>query len=162
MAIHLVRDPRAVAFSWQRKTATLEELQGDESLHFNNRGFLVAGLDWVLQNFSTDRLNRLDGHDHNRLRYEDFVAQPAHTLQTLVGSAQGITAEKSSAIDLPEVHIFGNPSRFQQGRIEIRLDEEWREVMPRRAQTLVSAIASPLSHKYGYSLHPREARPSAL
>ena len=49
--VHLIRDPRAVAFSWQRRSEPRQLEQTDESLRFPGRGALVAGLDWVLQNF---------------------------------------------------------------------------------------------------------------
>lgn len=156
--VHLIRDPRAVAFSWQRRSEPSQLEQSDESLHFPGRSALVAGLDWVLQNSSTDVINRLDDYAHYRLRYEDFVARPQFTVRQLVEAmdvANDAIGEKEPTIELPEVHIFGNPSRFKSGAIPIRLDDEWRRQMKPSERTLITALSGPLMLRYGYSLRVR-------
>ena len=155
-AVHLIRDPRAVAFSWQRQKPVLDEDQSDESLRFIKRSALVAGLDWVLQNYSTDLVNKLDDDLSPRLRYEDFATRPQLTIRELV-RATGVLGEsfddqEDPTLQLPEVHIFGNPSRFSTGSVPIRLDDEWRTQMSPQSRLLVTAISSPLMSRYGYGL----------
>jgi Sulfotransferase family len=155
-AIHLIRDPRAVAFSWQRSSTHSPASTDDESLRFNERSTFISALDWFLQNSSTDRLNRVEGRPVHRVRYEDFVARPQSAMYELGGTQLapgGHDAAQSGCVDsveLPRVHIFGNPSRFRTGSVPLRLDDEWRRQMPRGQRVTVSVLAAPLLHRYGY------------
>jgi Sulfotransferase family len=157
-SVQLLRDPRAVAFSWQRASTVAERDRADEALRFHKRNVLTAALDWTLQNCSTEVINRLDDSTSYRLRYEDFVARPQPTIRELVGGSvglEGLSGQQQNAVDLPEVHIFGNPSRFKVGTVQIRLDDEWRVEMPMRSQVLATAISSPLLTRYGYAFRTR-------
>jgi len=154
--VHLTRDPRAVAFSWQRKVAGNGSSQSDESLRFPERSVIVAGLDWMLQNHTTDVVSRLDGYGAYRLRYEDFAAYPTRTIREL--AVLGYPSEdqrpqsQDAEIELPVDHVFGNPSRFRVGRVPIQLDDAWRHEMARTSRALVTVVAAPLIVRYGYSL----------
>ena len=156
-AVHLIRDPRAVAFSWQRESALSVFDRSDDSLRFEKRGALVAGVDWVLQNYSTEVVNRLVDNASYRLRYEDLVLRPEPTVQefvrtttTALALGDGSARRQDPTIELPEVHIFGNPIRFTVGPVPIRLDDEWCRAMSPQSRILTTAIASPLISRYGY------------
>ena len=104
-------------------------------------------------------MNRLDDYANYRLRYEDFVVQPQFTVRQLVDAMDVVndacSDAKEQTIELPEDHIFGNPSRFKSGPISIRLDDEWRRQMLPSERTLVTAVTAPLMLRYGYSLRVR-------
>ena len=154
--VQLVRDARAVAFSWQQRPSRSSSRRMDESLHMHQRRASVAGLDWILQNHSTDVLNTSVSSSAWRLHYEDFAANPSMITAEIVsimgkpGIAQNHQVDQ--VVQLPEVHIFGNPSRFDTGKVPIRLDDEWRRAMPAASKLLVTAISSPVLLRYGYQL----------
>ena len=150
-SVHLVRDPRAVAFSWQRTASVREGDTNDESLQFHDRSVFVAALDWLLQNVSSELVERLQVDRVHRLRYEDFIRDPIPTIGELVGrDSQLGDGSNAFSIDLPEVHIFGNPSRFNSGSITLELDDEWRRQMRTFSQYLVTGVSSPLLRRYRY------------
>jgi Sulfotransferase family len=154
-AVHLTRDPRAVAYSWQRKVSGSEQTQTDLSLRFYDRSSVTAALDWMLQNYSTDVVSGLDGYSSYRLRYEDFVARPSETIRELVNLVDPSEQRDDPVMELPVSHIFGNPGRFQIGPLPIKLDDAWRREMPKPSRSLVTAVTSPLVSRYGYSLRTR-------
>jgi len=158
--IHLIRDPRAVAFSWQRKGLGSEQ-NADESVRFEKRTPFVAGLDWDLQNYSSDVISKLERNRSTRIRYEDFVEHPKeaiHELMRLVGDGVGCREPEDLVVDLPAVHIFGNPNRFQSGATPIRFDDQWRHEMSPVSRYVVTAITVPLMSRYGYSVSVRHTR----
>ncbi len=57
----------------------------------------------------------------------------------------------------PTHAVAGNPMRFRQGDIELRLDDEWRSRMPRRDRAVTAAITWPLRLAYGYGGRGRTA-----
>ncbi|HEV3365155.1 MAG TPA: sulfotransferase, partial [Acidimicrobiia bacterium] len=47
--------------------------------------------------------------------------------------------------------VAGNPMRFHQGRLDLRLDQAWTTKLPERDRKVVTAITWPLQVRYGYS-----------
>ena len=146
-AIHLVRDSRAVAFSWQRPTAS-----GYRMIH---RSLVRSALDWWRINAGAWFLRRRWG-DYVRIRYEDLVANPAETVARLAARA-GLSAPRLEGegltVELPVNHLVGgNPMRFQHGTVQIVEDDEWKEKMPAGDRLLVTLLTWPLLLRYGYPL----------
>ena len=146
-AIHLVRDSRAVAFSWQRPTAS-----GYRMIH---RSLVRSALDWWRINAGAWFLRRRWG-DYVRIRYEDLVANPAETVARLTARA-GLSAPRLEGegltVELPVNHLVGgNPMRFQHGTVQIVEDDEWKEKMPAGERLLVTLLTWPLLLRYGYPL----------
>lgn len=46
--------------------------------------------------------------------------------------------------------VEGNPMRFQQGTVELHLDEEWKKGMKRTDRRISTALTWPLLLRYGY------------
>jgi hypothetical protein len=46
--------------------------------------------------------------------------------------------------------VAGNPNRFKQGPIEISLDSEWRQKMPRLNYATLTVLTAPMLLRYGY------------
>jgi len=153
--VHLLRDSRAVAYSWTRKRVRPEihwEVQ-----YMNTRPPLKSALLWDQHNALLEVLGRR--HPRSlRMRYEDLVADPDSSLQR-VGALSG---ESVAAVDgalegtrFPH-SVSGNPMRFDRGPLTLRPDTEWKDKMPTRQRRLVTAASAPLLARYGY-LRPRRA-----
>lgn len=141
-AVHLVRDPRATAYSWLRAERWAARPA-------------VAGAIWTTWHWAIPRL--WSAHRYLPLRYEDFVDAPqAAVLRILafVGEpAGGLPFVAEHAVRLGQNHMpTGNPNRFRTGVVELEPRDEWRARLSRRQATMATATASPLLHRWRYPL----------
>jgi sulfotransferase family protein len=148
--LHLVRDPRAIAHSWLRRSI--------ETFEFSPA---ASSANWLVMNASVEVvLRRRLGDRMRSLRYEDFAADPRGTLGDVAEWA-GIPAGTLPFLDASRVElggnhtVGGNPGRFTTGPVAIVADEEWRTAMARRAVVEATVPAAPLLGRYGYPLVPR-------
>jgi hypothetical protein len=161
--VHLVRDSRAVAYSWNRRKRLPSPLPGrDGQQEFMTRSKSVAILASKYLGWnSAFHLPSLHHTPYLRLRYESFVADPLAGLRTLSAfSGETLVLPQNhlenNKVKLGSHHIFsGNPMRERMGWIPIKLDDEWRTQMPRSQFLQVTAITSPLLRLYGYPLSRR-------
>jgi Sulfotransferase family len=158
--IHLVRDPRGVAYSWQKQVPSDSE-PGD----MPRKAATKTAMDWVRQNLLVQLgLQRLSAA-YVRVRYEDLASRPAYVLRqislatmlTIAGSAAQATPVTTGTLaeSRSEQHLVaGNPGvrRAATGSLRLRLDEDWRTMLPLRQQRLVTAICASLMVAYGYPL----------
>lgn len=151
--VHLVRDSRAVAHSWLRKKVKYE-VENKRDIYMDLRGPAASSVGWMRSNLLIEPLKYYSA-SYTTVRYEDFITAPRPTLQRL------LLAIGEEGGDLPLVDDYtlrlgtnhtaaGNPNRFRQGAIELRLDEEWKKRMSRSNQRTVTALTWPLLLKYGY------------
>ncbi|MEA3510460.1 MAG: sulfotransferase [Actinomycetota bacterium] len=151
--LHLVRDSRAVAYSWLRKK---DQPDTDAIAHMMQRRPGTVAPRWMTANVASEALWRRTPGSYVRIRYEDFVADPQTTLD---GALQGLGMNPvpGGIIDNGYVHlgtnhtISGNPSRFATGAIRLRDDDEWKIKMSPKDSRLVTAVTWPLLLRYGYS-----------
>lgn len=155
--IHLVRDPRAVAYSWGKAVDRPEAASGSQMPTYPPAS---AALRWNLQNSALQLLSQL-GTPTLRVRYEDFTAAPAATLGRIAAFA-GLPAGPEFSFldtddhgrwwaDLGATHTAaGNPMRFTTGRIAIRHDDTWQTAMMAGSRRTVTALTLPLLTRYGY------------
>lgn len=148
--LHLVRDPRAVAHSYQRHKG------GDGQPELPRFGALHTSLSWGARNAAAELGRRpVPAERFRRIRYEDLAADPRATLRSL-GEWLGIGDADRAFVDdrtvqLGEAHLVGgNPRRLDRGDIEIRPDQEWSGGSTSRSQRLVGALTAPLRGRYGY------------
>lgn len=155
--IQVVRDSRAVAYSWSvpvpRPDAAGETFMATYSP-------VTAAGQWNAQNGAIQLLARI-GPPVLRVRYEDLVRCPEQTMRSMARFA-GLSVdardlsflggdEASRWASLQEAHtVSGNPMRFSTGRIVIRGDERWRTAMPPAHRRAVTALTLPLLTHYGY------------
>lgn len=155
--VHLVRDPRAAAFSWQRKKA-----KNDSGGLMERRGVVKSSALWTAWNAGLERAWR-GSPRYLRMRYESFASHPAASLQALA-DALGLTGverivDGEDRLDLPGNHtVAGNPARMANGPVPITLDNEWAQAMDPREARLVAALTSPLLTRYGYPRSLQAAR----
>ena len=160
--LNVVRDPRAVAWSWNRQV---------DRPHATSTGQQMwripahrSAAQWSALQLEMAAISGLGGVPSARLRYEEFVADPVGTLVAATASL-GLPL---SATDLPAVvdgqvllgashGLSGNPGRFRSGAIELRRDDRWTTEMPTSDRAVVTAMTLPLLRSYGY---PASTRPT--
>ena len=144
--IQLVRDPRAVSFSWRRP----KPRPSGAPMPVRPHGRVAA--EWLLHNAIATRLRRA-ARRSVLVRYEDLAADPRAVMGDLLARIDlpCPPAPPGPLRLAPAGHsVAGNPLRFGPLEITVRPDAEWRERLPRRHKALVAAIASPLLGRFGY------------
>ena len=151
--VHLVRDSRAVAFSWQRKRRRPEIVDREEYMPVIRPAGAAAG--WSARNISAEALRRFSSR-YVRLRYEDLTADPDTALAKVLGGHQSEIAPNGLSGRGDGLHhtVSGNPMRLATGPLEVKADVEWMSAMSGRDRTAVTAVSSPLLLRYGYPLFP--------
>lgn len=149
--VHVVRDPRATAFSWRRQKSTRDSNDASTMPRLENWRSAVL---WQLWNTVTERW--FPAERRLLVRYEDFVSQPEAVLR-LVASHIGVTMPSSvienGYVNLSPTHsVAGNPSRLDNGRVALRADIEWQRAMPRAQRLLVTALTVGGLRRFGYRL----------
>jgi hypothetical protein len=153
--VHIVRDPSAVVFSWQRRKTTVRI--GGRTTTMATRRLLPSVQRWFESCLSAEVLRRHVPPDRWMfLRYEDFAADPQGSIERLLvfmdeaGTAP--FADDGSIVLGVQHTVAGNPSRFRVGRVQIALDDEWNRRMPRRRNLAIRSITWPLLLRYRYPL----------
>ena len=152
-ALHLVRDSRAVAYSWQKKK--VYDPTGEEPMYMSRHSPVRSSRLWTTWNLATEIVWRGRPERYLRMRYEDFVAAPAASLRRILDfvgeDVEALPFSDDNSFEMGTVHaLAGNPSRFEEGPIEIRRDEEWRRRQSRGQRATVSMLTWPLLMRYGY------------
>jgi len=152
--LHLVRDPRGVAFSWSKRLRRIEFV--DREVLMPSWGALETAWRWIYSNLLAEAAGRRHGR-YLRLRYEDLVRDPGAALTAIVHAVEPDAGRPTlplvgeQAVLTRETHMLaGNPMRFESGRLPIRPDESWRRELPRAARWTVSVLTWPLLRRYGY------------
>lgn len=153
--VHLVRDPRAVAYSWRRRKAHLDRAAPEEMRRHGTAG---STLSWTMWNAAIESVKRSsNGSNAMVLRYEDFVSEPraaiGRIVQMLGESDAKLPFVDESSVRLSGNHtISGNPSRFSTGPVAVRPDDEWTRDQPLWDRAIATSLALPLLGRYGYPL----------
>jgi hypothetical protein len=146
LPLHLVRDPRAVAYSWTR-TRRRPEIHWKEQYMRTLRPRRAA-LIWLEYNTAFELFMARRGSSA-RLRYEDFSEDPEATIDRLARTA-GTTATAAADGNSRGHSFSGNPMRFDRGPRVVTPDNEWEVGLPLRAQRVVTGLTLPLLPRYGY------------
>lgn len=155
--VHLVRDPRAVAFSRRR-------LKMAFGRRMKQTGASQSTIKWVHRNLKAEAVRRRFPDDRSLLvRYEDFVAHPEASVKAIVAlvgeEPRSWPFVHPNVVQLEPNHaVSGNQSRYRSGPIEIRADEEWRHEQKLTDRLIATACALPLLKRYGYRVRPAIAR----
>jgi hypothetical protein len=151
--VHVVRDARAVAYSWTKQVAR-PETDGEEEM--TRYSPTRAALLWDVHNAAFGMLRRR-GVPVTTVRYEDFLADPVGNTAQIAAFADLPLADgaldylDADHADLTVGHsAAGNPMRFKTGRVDLRRDDEWRDKLPNGQRRLVSAVTLPVRGTYGY------------
>lgn len=140
--LHLVRDPRATAWSW-RKSPEL------------SLGPAALGVVWDVWNTTIEALWSGDDERYLRLRYEDFARAPRESLGRVLALAglapDAVPFASEQAVETAPTHSTnGNLGRFRSGRVEIVPDRAWESAGRFDGRSAISALTWPLRRRYGY------------
>lgn len=157
--VHLVRDPRAVAYS-RRKT----KINPDRDVPAEMGGKNPAGsaFQWAVGNLGADAVRRRHGGDRSMLvRYEDFVSRPRRIVEEItemVGVTPALTPFVTDTSVRLGVHhtVSGNPIRFNTGIVDLRQDNRWVEGLSPLDRAVTTALTLPQMIAYRYPLRSRE------
>lgn len=152
--VHVVRDPRGVAFSFAKHVALpagaalRSEMPRSTTRKVSRR--------WVSVNLLIAGLRHL-GVPVTRVRYEDLVAEPQRELRKVLELTNGDTSDDDlgyvteDGVTVPRTHVVaGGRIRLASGTMPLRLDEQWQNDMPARSRRLVELMTAPVRRKYGY------------
>jgi hypothetical protein len=158
--VHLVRDPRAVAYSWRRTRGQPDP--GGPS-HLSRNGAMHSTSRWIYRNLAAEAVTRAVPSDRALdLRYEGFISDPKETLRSIKRfmneEGAGPTFSDDRTIELRTNHtVSGNPSRFRTGAVRLIDDGEWRERQRPGHRAIATAVALPLLRRYGYTVRVPDA-----
>lgn len=146
--LHLVRDPRATAFSLQRlKPPDIPDKVPP----------LRSALVWAAWNAAAPALAAHPGVDRwIGLRYEDLVRSPRQVVGSLVdglGLAPGRAVpflDERTVRFAPDHTVAGNSNRHSVGDVRLEPDDEWATAMTMRARTTVTVASALTRRRYGY------------
>jgi hypothetical protein len=156
--LHLIRDPRASAYSWFARNLTPGGLRWTGQLNP-----IASSLMWNYRNCTMELMSKRFRQRPLCLRYEDLVADPRGSLQRILS----LVCEPCPVLPLEDEHslnvniqhtVYGNPNRFTTGKIQIREDHEWETQMKRRHKIPVTALTWPLLIKYGYPIRTLQVK----
>lgn len=153
--LHLVRDGRAVAYSWNKRQK--RELKVvDREVHMQKLSLIRALSGWSMENYYIARLKRQIPY-YTLMKYEDFTQTPVkvldRALQELGFREIDTNFLANSQLELTPNHsVNGNPVRFAGKKITIVSDLEWRRKMPRGTRMAMGLITAPLLLRFKYEL----------
>jgi hypothetical protein len=148
--VHVVRDPRAVAYSWERAGRLKAK---------NRKSTLEAAGAWTAANLAAElALRKYPAERRARIRYEDYVTEPELALgriAALIGIDPGGMAFLSGGHPRASRHMVGgNALRFEEQVVTLKPDTEWMGRVPPARSALIVAVTLPLFVRYGYRMRP--------
>ncbi|MDQ3931674.1 MAG: sulfotransferase [Actinomycetota bacterium] len=152
--VHVVRDPRAIMYSRQRKRMDREG--ADARIR---RSILVKdALDWAGKNLEAEVVGRRAATPTLLVRHEDFTRDPAGVVGRILDGADeseplaAFLAE--DAVQLGTNHTCGGNNRVRKhtGPVRILQDTTWTEVISPLHRQVVAWLTLPMLRRYGYPL----------
>jgi Sulfotransferase family len=158
VVIHMVRDPRAVAFSRTRRKLTLGP--GARPIEMDRDELWQTVLRWSAYNSAVELLRMRFHGSWMRVRYEDLCADPSGVLRALANFLEAPPVRErlldKGSVDFGETHAMaGNPIIFRRESSSITEDDEWVSAMKEGQKALVTAGTFPLLARYGYPVWRR-------
>ncbi|MCP3939242.1 MAG: sulfotransferase [Actinomycetia bacterium] len=149
---HLVRESQGVAYSWAKTIERPEVTSGHDEMPRYSPARTSSK--WLSYNLMLHGL-RAVGTPRRLVRYEDAMRDPRAQIALLMEFAGLVPLELDHIgdgwVELTATHtVAGNPSRFNHGRVDLRLDRAWVDMMEERDKRIVGALTWPLSTAYGY------------
>jgi hypothetical protein len=155
--VHVIRDARAVAYSWNRVGWRKPE---------NRRSTLGATFAWLASNGAAEvALGKYGPGSKMRVRYEDYVVEPAaviaevaNMVETAPGDLTFLQGTSAVSRRNPTHMVGGNRLRFDREVAILKPDAEWRESLSEGRAQFVTAATLPLLLRYGYEARTRGKR----
>jgi hypothetical protein len=154
--VQLVRDPRAVAYSWGKRQPGIDR-----------HGVVESTAGWLAWNVASEAVRRKISGRSMLVRYEDFVKNPTATLRSIAElvseDPESIPLMQNGTFEVGGNHtVSGNPARFRMGSVEVSQDIHWIERLRPTQKATATLIALPLLHRYRYLVWtPAESAPAS-
>jgi hypothetical protein len=149
--VHLVRDPRAMAYSQSKVKANPDRSQA--AVMASTR-ISESSFQWIRRNLTADAVRRGQPADRSMLiDYHDFCMEP----RAVVKAITALVGETDVALPFSDEHtvrlggnhtVSGNPDRFRTGLVPVREDNRWKKEMPGRDRFVATVLTAPLMHHY--------------
>jgi Sulfotransferase family len=155
--LNVVRDPRAVAWSWRRQVDRPHATAGAEEMW--RIPVRRSAAQWSALQMEVEAIGRAGKVPVSRVRYEDVADDPVRTLVEATAAlglplgASDLPLTTTGEVLLELSHgLSGNPGRFRSGSVPVRRDDRWATEMPASSRALVTAITFPLLRAYRYPI----------
>jgi hypothetical protein len=150
-ALHLVRDSRAVAYSWRRRKRMPEVVR--EERYMPLKPPWKSALYWDLEHLALHAVLR-SFRSYRLLRYDDLVSRPEEMLNAALTGLDLSTDSsflRGGRLSVGPNHmVAGNPLRFHRGELRVQADVEWRQGLGAGSRWVVTALTWPLLARYGF------------
>jgi len=152
--IDLLRDSRAVAFSWQRKSPKPDVYWKEDFMAIHR--VTTTSRRWLQSRLGAGII-RTRCKAFCLLKYEELIANPKKEVLRVMnrfgfeirGRDLGFLDDR--AIRFKRFHtISGNPVRFTKGKINLVEDEQWKTKMSLGKKITVTALTYLLLKRYRY------------
>ena len=158
--VHLVRDSRATAFSWQRQRLRPEITS--RRTYMDKHSVVRSATEWNIFNYLLHSRRKAYA-SYTVIRYEDLVTDHHSEIKKIISAVCGENhlAEEpdGGSVNLGTSHTAsGNPGRFLVGETKISVDAEWMHAMPTASRLIVTGLTAPSLARYHYPLLVRRAR----
>lgn len=151
--VFLVRDARAVAYSWQRKKL---KPSPEGRTHIRTVSPVRGALSWIGHNVAAETLIGSVRVPCLRIQYEQFAVSPRQVVERIAqfaGESAPLPLLDSNLVEMQVHHtVGGNPDRFRTGLMELKPDDEWQSKMKPIDRAIVTLLTWPLLLRYGYRL----------
>jgi len=142
--LSIVRDSRAVAYSWRRRKARPEVHGGPAEMA--RPAIAKVALEWCYRYLALAYLWPRIGRRTEVIRYEAFAEAPEATLARVrrrLETLQMPLADRSA--DPPNYHsVSGNPIRFERQPLVVKPDLEWRTELRWPDRLVTTVLTAPL------------------
>lgn len=154
--VHVVRDSRAVAFSWTKRVERPEARAGSAARWMRRHSPKRTAWRWSSLNACASLLR-----PGLTVRYERLVEEPEPVLREIADFAslpvrdEDFAFVSQNAVFLHPAHtVSGNRVRFASGLVPLLRDDDWLRLFPLRDRITVTAMTYPQLVHYGYSRRP--------
>lgn len=154
--IHLVRNPRGVAFSWTKTKKRPDVIDQDVYMHTYSPAIVTWR--WLYKNLFLSITSRLF-NKYIKVNYEDFISNPIGILKLILsvldvqsGSFEFINGDKVS-LTRKTHSVSGNPNRFTRGVVQLKMDNSWKNHMPQITRKIIGLFTWPLELFYRINQH---------
>jgi len=149
--LHVVRDPRAIAHSRSRRIPANKP----GSQWMASEGPITSSIRWTTRNLLIELACSRYAEKRNRMRYEDFVAEPSERIRALALGREtcGVVEQlREGRLTVGVRHALDGNTRVLRNvsTLEIRADDEWRSKMPPSRRLAATMPAVPLLWMYRY------------
>lgn len=155
--VHLVRDSRAVANSWQRAKEWTQS-PDDVAPMMRTRTPASTSREWMINNGLAGLLRRRAAAA-TIVRYEDLADDPEAVVASIIEDldlrTEASADTSGESTERPRHGFLGNPTRFRTGPREIVADDAWVEEFGRRDRFITTLLTWPLLRRHGYRLRHR-------